>query len=211
MANTGRGQRLRDRVKSIIGITDTTVSDSMVYAHLNDSQQRVAENTLCLERIGTLTLTSGVAPEPSDYFRMKLIVLASGKILQPIEVDVVEFDSASRLNPQNTFYTPIVYKRWVNTSNVNVITFFPTPTDPSYTLLYYAVPSTSIASNLDPEVPKRYDDVLVYDALTELLPIVGKFELSTYYRSLSEQVLATQFLSTRKQKTQSSQIAFYDY
>jgi len=152
------------------------VPEKFIYDKLQRAQEHLAQEFLCIEKSdATLTMTSGVITEPTGFYRIKQIVLPSGQYVQPVEVDIEVYDQLTR-----TYFTagqePTFYKRWGGS-----ITFFPTPSDGTYTMHYYGVPTTQIAQSQNPETPQILDEALFYFAMKECAPAVGRLDLVPLY------------------------------
>lgn len=209
MAAGDRSKKIKDRVKLILGV-DTEISDSGIYSIADTITQNIAEETLSIEKNASLSVVSGVADEPNGLFRIKIVVMPSSTYLQPIEVDVITYDEYSRVNPISSAFVPKIYKRWVNTSGVNKLTFFPSETA-TYSVLYYATPSTNISDSIDPETPSRFDNLIYYGVVSELLPIKNKLEEATYFIQLYKQEIELVKNSQRKKTAVSNIIQYYDF
>jgi len=209
MAAGDRSKKIKDRIKLITGISNTEMPDSMIYSIADTIVERIAEETLSIQRNDTLAITSGVASEPTGLFRIKIVVMPSSTYLQPIEVDAITFDEYSRVSPVSSSFIPKIYKRWIDTSGIKKLTFFPSETA-TYSILYYAIPTTNISSSIDPETPTKYDNLIYYGVLSELLPIKGKLDIATYDRGLFINELETSKNLQRKEKSTTNLISFYD-
>ena len=209
MAAGDRSKKIKDRIKLITGISNTEMPDSMIYSIADTIVERVAEETLSIQKNDTLTVTSGVASEPTGLFRIKVVVMPSSTYLQPIEVDAITYDEYTRVNPISSAFVPKIYKRWVDANEAKKLTFFPSETA-TYSILYYAIPTTNISSTIDPETPTRYDNLIYYGVLSELLPMNGKLDVATYYRGLFINELEVNKNLQRKEKSTTNLISFYD-
>ena len=287
MAAGDRSKKIKDRIKLITGISNTEIPDSMIYSIADTIVERIAEETLSIQKnqplavlsggsgatatailssgtvssftitaagngyisaptitfaggggsgatatatlsgatVSSLTVVSagsgytstptvtisggGGANEPSGLFKIKVVIMPSSTYLQPIEVDAITFDEYSRVSPVSSSFIPKIYKRWIDTSGIKKLTFFPSETA-TYSILYYAIPTTNISSSIDPETPTRYDNLIYYGVLSELLPIKGKLDIATYYRGLFINELETSKNLQRKEKSTTNLISFYD-
>ena len=205
-----RSKKIKDRIKLITGLSDTLITDSLIYAICDNIAQKVAEETICIEKNATLTVDgTGEVTEPAGLFRIKIVVMPTSTYTQPVEVDVITFDELKRINPTALDSSAKVYKRWVNTSEVRKISFYPVSAG-NYTILYNAIPTTVITDIVDPETPAKYDNLFYYGALAELLPIQGKLDIAGYFRELFVGELLIAKNTNRTGKTVSNFIKFYD-
>lgn len=145
---------------------------------LQNGQTRLAADLLCIEKSGTLTTVSGVASEPTGFYRAKLVKLPTGQWLQLNEVSVPDFDLLERNVIGTAEQTPLYYKRWAGS-----ITLWPTPADTSYTFYYYGVPSTTVSSSVEPETPTYMDDALCFWTVKELSAVVNRMDLMGAYEA----------------------------
>lgn len=206
---SARIQKLRERIQKIVGVNDSTVTPVDIDDSLNDVQRTIAQRTLCLETTGTITTDSnGTANEPTGFYRLKYIQFADGTLLFPKEVDVREYDNLQRILFTNISTTVQFYKHWDGQ-----ITFFPNPAVQTYTIYYYALPTTTISSSVDPEIPEYMDEALQYGALSQLLLLKNDdaniIRADKYGNMFNEQLnLIEKFY--RKSKTNSNEVYYHE-
>ena len=210
---TTRSGALYGKVQFILGTMEqgslkkviNLLPPALIYEMLDKGQHRLATELLCLEKTtASLTVTSGVATEPTGFYRIKQIVLDSSESYQPVEVSVQDFDILYR-SLLTSAQTPLYYKRWAGS-----ITFFPTPSDDTYTMHYYGRPTTSIAVATEPEVPAYMDDCILYYAVKELAPIAGRLDLLAPYTGLYNQEMDRCMRMWRRTKTEAGSIQYHD-
>jgi hypothetical protein len=210
---TTRSGALFGKVQFILGTADqsnlkriiNTVPPALIYEFLDKGQHRLATELLCIEKTtAALTVTSGVASEPTGFFRVKQIVLATSENYQPVEVSVQDYDMLTR-SFLTSAQTPLYYKRWAGS-----ITFFPTPSDGTYTMHYYGRPTTAIAQAVEPEVPAYMDDCLLYYAVKELAPVANRPDLIPTYNAYYAQEMERVMRSWRRTKTEAGVINYHD-
>ena len=210
----GRSIKLYERIAKVVGVSNPQVTDVDIYDSLNDVQTQVAQRLLCIEKSGTLTVTSGVASVPTGFFRLKRIVMPDGTAIFPQEIDVQEYDTFEHLLFTNIANTVQYYKIWNSQ-----ITFFPTPANTTYTVFYYGIPTTTIvgtptsASEVEPELPSYMDECLRYGALSDLLAQSNddkSLAKASYYKQQYDEELSRLEKTWRKTKTVSNQIYYSD-
>ena len=150
--------------------------EAVIYDKLDEAQHQIASDLLCIEKSGTLTMSSGSASEPSGFYRLKQIVLPTSQTVQPIEVTASEYDDIIRKYTTNTGQSPIFYWRWAGS-----IKTYPNLSDGSYTVYYFGVPTTTIAYGTEPETPTYMDRALLFWAVKECAMMVGRADLATMY------------------------------
>lgn len=164
---------------------------SFFYDKLNQAQTRLASELLCIEKTTTtLATVSGVAAEPSGFYRAHLLVAPSGEWLQLSEVTVSDYDLLTRNVIGTAEQTPLYYKRWAGS-----ITFWPTPADGNHTMHYYGIPTTTPSTSVDPETPPYMDEMLLWMILKEAAVVMGGLELAAFY----ERKYANEFSDVMKQ------------
>ena len=203
-----RSVKLYERVAKIVGVSNPQVTDVDIYDSLNDVQDQLCQRLLCLEKSGTLTVTSGVASVPTGFFRLKRIVMPDGTAIFPQEVDVQQFDTMQHLLFTNYANTVQYYKIWNDQ-----ITFFPTPTNTTYTVYYYGLPTTEIAIAVEPEVPSYMDDCLRFGCTADMLAQIGDEKAlakANYWKNLYDEEMKRLMEVWRRTKTVSNQIYYQD-
>ena len=205
---SARIQKIRERIQKIVGVNDSTVTPVDIDDALNDIQRNIAQKTLCLETTGTLTVTAGTASEPTGFFRLKYIQLPDNTLIFPKEVDAREFDNLQRVLFTNISTTVQFYKHWDGT-----FTFFPNPGTTTYTVYYYALPTTTISESVDPEIPEYMDEALMYGALSQILLYkndADNFARADKYAKLFDDQLNLMEKMWRKSKTNSNEVYYQD-
>jgi len=198
----GRSKKIFDRIKLLMGV-DHTLDDSLVFQIMTEAQTDIAEGNLCIETSDTLPILSNTATydEPNGFYRLKLIALSNGLVIEPEEVDKKEMDNIQKLSPF-IGVGRIVYTRWNGQ-----ITFYPTPsaTD-TYTLYYYAIPTAAMSQSSEPQTPPIFDKAIQYGALIDIFLLTGKQDQVPLYTSLYGQELQRAMTSWRRTKTTSLEI-----
>lgn len=182
MAAGDRSDKIRDKVKTIAGLTETYVSDVLLFILLDEVQRDVAQETLSIESTGDLTIVASTASytEPTGFYRSKKLVLPSGMIVPITEIDYDEYDRVSKLSTTSSSQSPIYFTRWSGS-----VIFYPTPsTSGTYTWKFYKIPSTNTSTSIDPETPARQDTLLFYGVMYQILPHKQDFKGAEYYRNL---------------------------
>lgn len=203
-----RSVKLYERIAKIVGVSNPQVTDVDIYDSLNDIQDQICQRLLCLEKSGTLTVASGVATVPTGFFRLKRIVMPDGTAIFPQEVDVEQFDTMQHLLFTNYANTVQYYKIWNSQ-----ITFFPTPTNTTYTVYYYGLPTTDIATAVEPEVPSYMDDCLRFGTTADMLVQIGDEKAlakASYWKQLFDEEMKRLMEVWRRTKTVSNQIYYQD-
>jgi len=150
--------------------------EAIIYDKLQRGQEHLAQDLLCIEKKKTdLSVSSGAATEPTGFYRMKQLVLPSTQYCQPIEIDVQDHDRLTR-NYFTAGQKPQFYFRWNGT-----ITLYPTPSDGTYTMYYYGVPTTQVSQSQNPETPQILDEALLYFGIKECAPVAGRLDLVPAY------------------------------
>ena len=175
------------------------------YDKLQQAQTRVAAEFLCIEKKSTtITMTSGVVTEPTGFFRMKQFVLSSTDYCQPVEISVQDYDSLTR-----AYFTagqaPQFFFRWAGS-----MTFYPVPTDATYTMYYYGIPTTTVSTIIDPETPAYFDECLLWYVLKEAADVIGRADLASQYHGKYERSREDIMGMWRRTKTESTAIMFRD-
>ena len=206
-----------DRTKKIVGRVWAIIADggpnipapvdreSLIHGAINDFQRRIAEEALCVETSANLTVSSGTTSEPSGFFRFKLIALPSGQTLQVEELDLTEYDYITRYSPTSFPQSPIYFKRWAGT-----LTFYPTPSNATYTGYYWKIPSTDVSTSVDPETPAIFDKAIEYGVLSDIAALVRKPDLIKIYHPLFLEELERVKSSWRRTKRGSYDIYYHD-
>jgi len=152
---------------------------------------------------GTTSASSGTA---TGFYRVNFIEMPSTSTYQCEEISFKTLDDYKR-RAVGTAQTPYNYA-----VEDNIIEFYPTP-DASATFIIHItkLPSADMSSSIAPETPQEYDSLLVYSAVIELAPALGKFDIGRYYQNLYtiELVKATQ-RSVRK-STVVNEIPYKDF
>ena len=203
-----RSVKLYERVAKVVGVSNPQVTDVDIYDSLNDVQDQICQRLLCLEKTGTLTVTSGSATVPTGFFRLKRIVMPDGTTIFPQEIDVQQYDTIQHLLFTNINNSVQYYKIWNST-----VTFFPQPTDGSYTVYYYGLPTTDIATAVEPEVPSYMDEALRYGCLADMFGQMGTdvgLKNSLFWKDQFDQELNRLEKVWRKTKTVSNQVYYSD-
>ena len=180
---TDRITKLRSQIQLYLGTMNgnglsnvmENLPSQIVYDVIQRGQTVLAEEFLCIEKSTTVTFTSSVGSEPSGFYRLKQLVLGSGESLQPVEIDVQEYDQLTR-SIYAAGIRPFTYFRWNGS-----ITIYPSITDGSYTIYYYGTPTTTVAVAVNPETPAYMDEALLYFALKELSQIAERPDLVMLY------------------------------
>ena len=128
-----------------------------------------------------------------------------GSTLQVEEVSIEEYDYITRSITFPAPQKPLYFKRWNGT-----FTFYPTPSDNSYTLFFWKIPTTNMSSSVDPETPAVFDPVLEYMSVSKLAPFVGKFDLVPIYDGLYRREMDHAVESRRRTKRSSHSIYYHD-
>jgi len=161
-----------------------------------------------LEKSGTLTVASGSASVPTGFFRLKRIVMPDGTAIFPQEIDVQQFDTMQHLLFTNLANTVQYYKIWNGT-----ITFLPTPANGSYTFYYYGLPTTDIATAVEPEIPAYMDDCLRLGALADVMMQINSKEAiakAGLYKRLYDEEYDRLLRTWRATKTTSNTVVYQD-
>lgn len=166
------------RIKGIM----RTLPTSLLYDIVQRGQEMLSEETLCLHKSASLTFTSGVAAEPSGFYRMDFLVLAATEADQPIEVDVEEYDRLSRqLTSQDTAGgNAVPADQYIYRFGGSFYTW-DTLSNGSYTLYYWGRPTTTVASDTNPETPAYMDTCLLYYLVKEAASIVEEDNVGVMY------------------------------
>ena len=205
MAAGDRSDKIRDKVKTITGLTETYIQDVLIFLLLDEVQRDVAEETLCIESSGTLTIVASTASyaEPTGFYRSMKLALPSTMIVPITEIDYDEYDRISKVSTTSASQSPIYFTRWAG----NVI-FYPTPsTSGTYTWYFWKIPSTTTSTSIDPETPARMDTLLFYGVMYKILPHKQDFKGAEYYRSLYE----TELLKEKKRQRGSKSMSLPIY
>lgn len=198
---TGRTPRIASQVQFHLAGMDKAELEkvtkllplTVIHDQIQRAQTILAEETLCLESTGTLTVSSNSATQPTDFYRLKLIRMPSLQWYQAQEIDVGEWDQISRLIKfaVGTQW----YYRWNGT-----IKFYYNLADGSYDVYYYALPSTTVSTSVDPVVPAYMDNALTLFAVKELLPIAGKADRAGFYEAKYREEMERVMRSYRRSK-----------
>lgn len=180
-----RTDKIHDHIRLIVGRENIDkIPQQLIYNKIQDWQIRIAEEFLCIESSGTLSVTSGDESysEPSGFYRMKLVSLPDGQSIIPYEVDYMEYDGMKR-TLSTIEQNPMYFTRWDG-----VIYFYPTPSGSgTYTVYYYATPSTTVSTSVDPETPQRFDRLIEYGVILEFLPIINPSLMPIYQKFFDDE------------------------
>lgn len=201
--------KIYERIEKIVGVNDAASTSVDIYDSLNDVQRNIAIDTLCLESSSTITTnSSGVATEPTGYFRLKRIVFPDNTEIFPVELDVQEYDVIQHQLFTNISTTVQYYKRWNGS-----FTFFPNPGVQTWTIHFYKTPTSTIDASTDPEIPQYMDKMLEYGAITQLLLYKNdeaSLAKAQMYTALYEGERARRIAEWRRTKTVSNEIYYHD-
>lgn len=174
MAAGDRTKLIRDRCRAFYGLVNGSIPNSInldlyIYDTIDAIQKRIAEETLCLEVEANLSIADSIAAEPSGFYRLKFVELPSSSTnFIPDEVDPLEFDHLTRTavdSPLGYYW----FKRWDGN-----IEFFPRPGTATWSIHYYAVPTTNVSASVDPETPSIFDKAIEYGVLADVAPTTAK-------------------------------------
>ena len=191
-ASTGdRSQKILGKVLFTVGNSIPSfatafkrIGEQVIYDIMKDYSVKIAQETMCLEKSGTLTIASSAATEPTGLLRLKLIELGTNLYLQMFEIDIEDYDNLSRRSFSGIPQTPMYYKRWNGT-----ITVYPAVTSDSYTVYYIGIPTTTPSSSVDPETPEKFDKAIEYGVVSEVATMFGNINLATMYMRRYDQEL----------------------
>ena len=157
------------RIKGVM----RTLPSALLYDIVQRGQEMLAEETLCLEKSATLAFSSGSSAEPTGFYRMDFLVLPSTSGEQPIEIDIEEKDRLTRmLTAQDTAGGNAVPADQYLYRRAGTLYSWASLTDGNYTLYYWGRPTTTVASDTNPETPAYMDTCLLYYLVKEAAPII---------------------------------------
>lgn len=201
--------KLVERCQKIVGVNDASVTPVDIYDGLNDVQRQISQRLLCLEATSTITTnSSGVASEPTGFYRLKRIVMPDNTYIFPKEIDVEEYDVLEHLLFTNIATRVQYYKRWNGS-----FTFFPNPGVQTWAIYYYKNPTTTISASDDPEIPEYMDEALFYGTIAQILLYKNTpeaFAASKMYRDMHDREMKTLIERWRATKTNSNTIYYHD-
>jgi hypothetical protein len=200
-----RTTRIVDRVQLLFDPDNKKVTKALINSFIDDAQSEMAETTLCIESSATLTVAASSTTEPTGFYKMKLIAMASGQLSQAEEISVTDYDAISRFTFNSIASPTIFYKRWNGT-----LTFYPTLAAGSYTCYFWKTPSTNVGSTVDPETPARFDPQLEDYTVYHCAPFAGKPDYVALYKKLYDDGLKDAIISQRRTKPGVYQIEFHD-
>lgn len=152
---------------------------------------------------GTTSASSGTA---TGFYRVNFIEMPSTSTYQCQEISFKTLDDYKR-RAVGTAQTPYNYA-----IEDNVIEFYPTPdANATFTIHMTKLPSADMSSSVAPETPQEYDSLLVYSAVVDLAPSVGKFDLGRYYQNLYAVELAKATQRSVRKNTATSEIPYKDF
>jgi hypothetical protein len=154
----------------------TQIPEDTIYDIMGDISQKIAMESLCIEKLETVLVSSSTIAEPDAFFRGKLLQLDTNLSFQLVEIDVEDFDNVSRYTFSGAAQTPLYYKRWNGT-----ITLYPSVTSDYYPLYYYAIPQTTPSRTIDPETPVYMDKAVEYGTIAEVAIMAGKNDIASAY------------------------------
>jgi hypothetical protein len=201
-----RTKKITDRILSLLGVTSNDkIPLTTIYGYMDDAQSEIAETALCIESSDSMTVTGNVATEPTGFYRMKLIELGTGTLIQPAEVSVTDYDLMTKVTFASTILRGMFFKRWGGS-----LKFYPTLDNGTYTCYFYKSPSTNVSAICSPETPARYDPAIEAYAVYHLAPFVGKEALVPLYKSVYESQLKDAITSQRRTKPGHYSIQYHD-
>lgn len=210
-SSTGRSAKIVSQTQFHLATFDQTklsevvkkIPVDLIYAKLQQGQVQAAADLLCVEKsTTTLATTSGVATEPTGFYRAKQIQLATGLTLQLVELSVEDYDLLIRNLLGSTEQTPQYFKRWGGS-----MTFYPAPADGNHTMFYYGTPTTTASSTVSPETPEYLDDLLLFYVIKEMAPVAGRLDLIPVYEQKFQAEMNDAMRRFRRTKTQALMIA----
>lgn len=166
------------RIKGVM----RNLPSALLYDIVQRGQEMLAEETLCIEKSATLAFSSGSAAEPTGFYRMEYLVLPSSVANQAIEIDRQEQDRLSRLlTAQDTAGGNAVPADQYLYRRAGTIYSWASLTDGDYTLYYWGRPTTTVASDTNPETPAYMDTCLLYYLVKEAAHIVESDKTMALY------------------------------
>lgn len=183
----------------------------LTYRVLQRGQEYLAEETLCIEKSATLTLSGGSATEPSGFFRMNFIALPSTMPYQMTEIDIREKERLARvLNVDNPVTGSIAEKYKFFYRYGGTIYTWPALTDGSYTMYYWGTPTTTVDQDTNPETPARMDRALVYWLVREMADMLRDSALAEQYDGLFREQLEGSANTQADTKTEDLSVITHD-
>lgn len=218
-----RGQLILSRVKLSLGEFDNNkFNDDLVFYMADQITRDIAEESLSIEKSASLAVVANTADydltllTPSGgnagcFYRLKLIELPQSVKLQPIEIDVVTYDQLKRLfftSSSSSAYVQIFFKIY----NGTTLSFFPFPqSNQTYTIWFYALPTTNISKTVAPEVPQEFDRAISYGVIAELAPQLGKPDVAQAFSEKYANEYTRAYGAWRRVKSYPNQIAYTDF
>jgi len=215
LSGTDRSKHILSRARMILGTADDTmVQSEQIFLIASEKQREIAEEYNVIESSMTLPIVSGTtnydlttsSGNPTGFNRLKLLAppLTSRSIIY--ELDVNEMDFYQRYTRVSTGL-PIWYIKIFQ----GMLSFFPTPTaTENWTVYFYKSPTTTISKTVGPETPSAFDTALVFGAVAELAPSLGKPELAQLYLPMYEQEIEKGIGRYRGTRTEMKQITYRD-
>jgi hypothetical protein len=201
-----RSDQIKDKVRLITGVDNARVPDSQIFVYIDEAQRYICEEVLCLEVSASLAIVSGTSTYdmPAGFYRLKSLNLTSTKLIPIREVDQEELNYLKKNYVGFAGQTPSWFSIFGYDASMNQqIEFYPTPNaNETYTVKYYAIPSTNATTLIDPETPARFDVLIEFRIMATLFPIQSKFQEATYYWGLFYDELKRAKSSWRRTKTQ---------
>lgn len=201
MATGDRSKKILGKVQlSIVGSINKVskfnfnIPETVIYDIIGDYATKIAQELFCLETSSTLTVSSSTVSEPTGFLKFKQIQLDTSLLIQPVELDVEEYDRVSRSQITDWVQTPLYYKRWGGT-----ITFFPAVTSASYTAYWYKIPTTTPSSSIDPETSAQYDKAIEYGVVMDVATMAGRNDLNAMYEEKYQREL--EIIETNRSRT----------
>lgn len=200
VANGNRSKRILGKVQLILkgSVNENSkmtlnIPEEVFYDIMGDYATKIAQETLSIERREVVEIASSEIQEPDGFFRGKLIQLDTNLSLQMIEIDLEDYDNLSRYTFTGCAQTPLYYKRWNGT-----ITLYPSVTTDYYPMYYWAIPTTTPSSTVDPETPIQYDKAIEYGMISEMALMIDRKDLADRYNLKYEREIQKSIINQSK-------------
>jgi hypothetical protein len=164
-------------------VTDYTIQETVTVVEktLTDiTLVSTSDNTKVSFMIGASDayLESSISNTTTGFYRINFIELTTGytQDLKQVNRGMLKWLKLNGGDPKTVPTHFSVYD--------NSVEFWGTPDKAgTYTVHYYKVPTTTISALVNPETPERFDPIIKYGTICELAPMIGKYDLATYYEN----------------------------
>ena len=202
-----RSKRLRVNAQRLLRSYDEELSvPETIFEALSRVQDRIAEETHCVERVVELDVDEEVIRLPDDFISIqKVISTSTDQTSEIVGIDFTQVDRLKRGVLSRSGEVPaqllMYYYLWGQEDNREIRFLLSDGSAPSSTItvnLYYWALPEDMTEDIEPEVPRRWETTLLYGAVSDLtqepkfLSLYDNYFLSALRKEVSARSVASQ-------------------